>query len=568
MKRLNRAVFHAIKTGTPAQRKYLFRKSKLGPLYFAVYYFPHFFTHPFAPFHYDFIEDIRGLLEQELDEVHWMGFRESAKTSLAKVSLITYAICFQLEHYINVDSYDKANAEATLFDVSQELMTNKRLIADFGRLYTKRRRSQQEEEEEGSEVKRVGMFITRNKVKVEAFSTGSSTRGRLFKHWRPGLYLIDDVENEITKESWAITTKIIAHIEALRAGMAPGARILYLTNYIQEGGVATAIMDHVKTLGRRGRVRNVRLVENLSIDEDGKMTGTISWPGRYVMTDSEAEQVNRETPRAKRKLSVEGKRRSLGERTFMVEMQNEPGAAEDYYFDRERVKELMAKVRSPMRVDAGMKVWAKFDPKHAYTFGSDHASGHGGDHQALAGIDITRKPNLVISTFANNQIGHDTFAFECARELRMYGSPVIVPEYNYGYAAIATLVRDEEDGGCGYTNVYVRKVKNRTTKEEMPVYGFWMSEQTRPDVLSQFRSAVEDGELEILDLALLEECYRFTNEDARNYKAKPGQTRHFDLLIAAALAWEGRHEARVAGSEEERKDKYVNKVQKRGQYDM
>jgi len=558
MLRLNPIVLEAIKSGTPAQRKYLFQNSKLGPLYFAIYYFPHFFTHRFAPFHFEFNEDIHGLFEGRLDEVHWMGFRESAKTSIAKLCLITYAICFQLERYINVDSYDKNNAEATLFDVSQELMTNKRLIQDFGRLYTKRRRPQQEEEEEGSEVKRVGMFITTNKVKVEAFSTGSSTRGRLFKRWRPGLYLIDDVENEITKESWLITTKIIKHINALRAGMGIGAKILYLTNYIQEGGVATDIMLHVQSLGTRGVVRNIKV-----LDTEGQPT----WPGRFVLTDEEAAAINMKiTIRDKRVISVESKRRSLGETTFAVEMMNEPGAAADYFFDRERIKELITKCKPPIKVDAGFKIWAKYDQKHAYSFGSDHASGHGGDHNASAGIDISRKPNLLVGTFADNQIGHDTFAFELRRELLMYGSPILVPEYNYGYACIGTLVRNEEDGGCEYTNIYIRQVKNRTTGKPMDVYGFWMSHGTKSDILSQFRSAVQDGDLEILDADLLDECYRFTNEDARSIQVKEGQTRHFDKLIAAALAWEGRHLAKIAGSSVDQGNKYKNTIQKKGEY--
>ncbi len=557
--RLNPKIFEVLKNGTPAQRKYVFRNSKLGPLYFAIYYFPHFFTHAFAPYHYEFIGDIVGLFEGRLDEVHWIGFRESAKTSVAKLALIIYAICFRLEHYINVDSYDKANAEATLFDVSQELMINKRLAEDFGKLYSKRRRSQKEEDEEGSEVKRIGMFITRNKVKVEAFSTGSSTRGRLFGRYRPGLYLIDDVENEITKQSWAITTKIIDHINALRAGMGPGAKILYLTNYIQEGGVATAIMEHVKSLGSRGVVRNVKV-----LDDKGKPT----WPGRFVLTDAQAVEANmRVVRKEKNVISVESKRRSLGETVFAVEMMNEPGAAQDFYFDRERIKELMAKARKPDLIDAGVSLWGKFNPKHAYSWGSDHASGHGGDHNASVGIDISIKPNRVVASYANNEIDHEPFAFELRRQLLMFGSPIIVPEYNYGYACIATLVRPEEDGGCGYTHIYLRQVKNKTTGKPMDVYGFWMSQQSRPDVLSQFKSAVQDGDLEILDLELLEECYRFTLEDARDYKVKAGQTRHFDKLIAAALAWEGRHLAKVAGSQEGQKDKYKAPLP-RGEYKL
>jgi hypothetical protein len=37
--------------------------------------------------------------------------------------------------YVNIDCYDKSNAESILFDVVTELQTNDLLIGDFGQLY-------------------------------------------------------------------------------------------------------------------------------------------------------------------------------------------------------------------------------------------------------------------------------------------------------------------------------------------------------------------------------------------------------------------------------------------------
>ena len=56
------------------------------------------------------------------------------------------------------------------------------------------------------------------------------------------------------------------------------------------------------------------------------------------------------------------------------------------------------------------------------------------------------------------------------------------------------------------------------------------------------------------DKGLLVEMYHFRKQDARLLKPEPGVTRHFDKLMAAALAWEARKWAPLP--KEERKEKY------------
>jgi hypothetical protein len=105
-----------------------------------------------APFHDDFFDDFEGLVTGRLKEAAWLAYRESAKTSITKIGIawiiarkqVIDALRKQGEEvshwgerlYINIDSYDKANAESVLFDVVTELQTNQLLISDFGHLYT------------------------------------------------------------------------------------------------------------------------------------------------------------------------------------------------------------------------------------------------------------------------------------------------------------------------------------------------------------------------------------------------------------------------------------------------
>lgn len=74
--------------------------------------------------------DTQRLLAGDIRELAWIMFRESAKTSIAK-ALIVYLIWTEQRRYINVDSYDKGNAENILFDVADALMNNRGLVADY-----------------------------------------------------------------------------------------------------------------------------------------------------------------------------------------------------------------------------------------------------------------------------------------------------------------------------------------------------------------------------------------------------------------------------------------------------
>lgn len=159
------------------------KATKSNFLWFFLYYLPHYGSYRFAPFHYEMAVDIHDLIDGTIKELGWIQHRESAKTSFAK-AFILYLICFRLRDYINVDSYDKENAERILFDVAWELQTNKRIIDDFGQIYTTDRSKFQVTQ------KRINNFVTNppegsTGIRVEAYSTQEPVRGRLHGAKRP-----------------------------------------------------------------------------------------------------------------------------------------------------------------------------------------------------------------------------------------------------------------------------------------------------------------------------------------------------------------------------------------------
>ena len=294
---LNLEALRKVKEGTPEERRYLCGKDFS---LFMVYYFIDYHKYDFADFHFDFFDDIHKLMEGDLREAAWIAFRESAKTSIAKI-FVAWLICYGKRRYINVDSFDKENAERTLFDVVVELQTNPRIRIDFGELYNAKRDSDEVTQ------KRVSNFITTNKVRVEAHSTQESVRGRIHGHQRPDFLLIDDFETNKTKDSKAYTEQVISHISEFQAGLDSNAVVLYLGNYITEHGSVASIMERAKG-DHRLRVRNIPAIDPVS----GKPT----WGAKYALTDIEATATG--------KVSLEDKRRMLGSQAFKAEMLNQP----------------------------------------------------------------------------------------------------------------------------------------------------------------------------------------------------------------------------------------------------
>jgi phage terminase large subunit-like protein len=239
-------------------------------------------------------DDIEKLIDGTYREVVWTMFRESAKTSIAK-GFITWVICTEKRSYLNVDAFDKENAERMLFDAIIELQKNPRILQDYGELYNMRRSNEELTQ------KKISNFLTNNGIRVEAHSTQESIRGRLHGAQRPDLLVLDDFETNKTKDSEAYTAQVAGHISEAQSGMAPNGIVLYLCNYITEYGNVANLFQRAKT-DPRLKVRRVDIIAN------NKPT----WPDKYSLTDEPD------------KVSIADIRKKLGPQVFEAEMMNNP----------------------------------------------------------------------------------------------------------------------------------------------------------------------------------------------------------------------------------------------------
>jgi len=292
---INKKALSKVIEGTKSERVYLCGKD--FSLFFC-YYFTHYLKYDFASFHYEMFGDLKDLMDGKYREIAWIMFRESAKTTFAKIFLV-WLVCYGYRRYINVDSFDKENAERILFDIVLELQTNGKILNDFGELFNAKRTSEEITQ------KRINNFLTNNNVRVEAHSTQESVRGRIHGNQRPDCLLLEDFENNKTKDSKAYTQQVISHIDEFKSGLDANAIIVYTGNYITEYGSIQTLIERAKQDSRL-KVRMKAAIEE----------GEPTWPAKYVLTNDEAQKT--------KKISLEDKKRQLGSLVFSAEMLNQP----------------------------------------------------------------------------------------------------------------------------------------------------------------------------------------------------------------------------------------------------
>lgn len=519
--------------GNAETRNYLCEQSLLM---FAIYYFTDYFSYKTADFQYDLFSDFEELVAGRVpsNSGAWVTFAEGAKTSIAKIGL-TWIACYAKKKYCNIDSNDKENSERILFDVVLNLQTNQLILHDFGQVYNAPRNKNE------ATVKRVSNFITNKGTRFEAYSTQESPRGRIHGEQRPDFWLLDDIENSKTIRSAVNTQSVIGHIDEIKRGMSPQACMLLLGNYLIEEGSVAYVMKSIR--GSGGIVRFVPVVDK---------KGNIAWEDKYVHTDEESTRLNQSLPSDQRKVSLETKKRELnagGNRVYEVEMLLDPASAGSAFFDRRKIDLAMEKCVTPTEELAGFMLWGKYNPANAWGIGADTGKGNGGDHSTTALIDFTSIPNRQVGSYANNRIPADQFAYELKRQGDMFGTCIIAPEKNAesGGSCLATLKLIYP-----VDMIYRQVPQDRLTDLPTGTYqtgelGWETNNATKYTILNDLKSAFENGQLIIEDERILKEMKSFTYSDADELGASRvgHSTRHFDLLMALAIAWHMRKYAQI-----------------------
>lgn len=262
---------------------------------FCLYYFPNEFYHDLARFHHQYGEAL-----QKSDDIFFVWFRECVKTVLLRYYYI-YCICYRRKRYIMHYNSNHKKAKKMLLDLAIIMEKNKRIIRDFWHLYIPAEgRSQRDPTKKSIEE-----FITTNQIMVKAMSMGMSPRGETFyassgETFRPDLVAMDDID---TKDNVSSDTMIADDIDFILSEVFGWVdafcQKIFLWNVINEDGRIPRLKKHFQS-----NVKSKMQFFWIPIREKGK----IVW-SRFVATDKEADELNKNIANSKAKyISLEKKR--------------------------------------------------------------------------------------------------------------------------------------------------------------------------------------------------------------------------------------------------------------------
>lgn len=230
-------------------------------------------------------------------------------------------------------------------------------------------------------------------------------------------------------------------------------------------------------------------------------------------------------------------------------------------FDGEMVnrqKELYK--RDPIEIRGDLLIYARFMRGHVYVLGADVSQGVQRDSSTMVVIDITA--GEVVATYKSSSVDPVMFAYDIKKLAIEYGGCIAAPEANnVGFTTCVTLKNI-------YDNVYTQVREDLMEDKPTQKLGWLTTMASKPRMMYELSEAMADNELKVPDEGILLEAKMFNKEDSLVVVVTPQTTRHFDLLIAAAIAWQmrtfasrGKADPRDEAKVEERREHNLHRKQ-------
>ena len=489
-------VLKILEEGTKGEKRALLSFSTEGPEeirkkfnIWSRWYFPRFFPSPDAPFHKDMDLGLIGVYLGKESSFLNIAHRDSAKTTRAKL-FVAYCIAndeLRRRKYIKVLSKDGDNSRQFVTDL-YNLLISPRIKELYPEIFQKTETKREE---------RMSVFTTSTDIKVASDTVGTDQRGDIQDESRPDFIIHDDIETRKSLMSAVVTQSIWLNMEEARTGLAKNGGSIYLCNYISERGNVHKLVQ---------KIENKLIVP---IEENGEPT----WPERFSKEDIASIKKQAE--------DYEG------------EYLCKPSAGKDVYFDRDSVDKQVS--RQPIEEIAGLKIFRKYDPSNRTAGGMDIGGGVGLDSSTSVYMDFDCYPIQVLATYKNNEIKPEAFGHEIARQGKRFGECLVAPENNKFDSVITILKQTYPLHAIHQSQKAGPRIINQVPTE----YGWQTNGATKPMMLSEFSQAIERGIIELNDPDLIAEARSYTAGDLMDREVDPRlTTRHFDLLIAACIAYQ------------------------------
>lgn len=460
------------------------------------HFFIRYFTSEDCKAHEEMDYNNIKLYRSEIIQYVNIAFRGFSKTARTKL-FIAYCIANDLDHskrFFRCLSAELDNAKQSVTDI-YNMLISPAVREMYPEIFLKTDTKREET---------MAGFTTSTGIKLLAKQIGVDQRGKIQEDARVDLDWYDDIETKKTIMSAITTHKIGIAMEEARTGLAIKGGSIYTANYFSEAGNIHKLV----TKKVDGKIVQITPIE----DEQGNPT----W-NRYSKADIE---VMRKT-----------------DEDFEGERMCRPQAGKDIYFDRKALEE-MSRLR-PIKDIAGFKIYRPYNPLHRYAGGHDVAGGVNLDSSSSVFIDFDCYPAQVVGTFHSNTILPEAFGAEVYSQGNVFGGCLLAIENNKFDQAILKA----KQMGANLFLTPGRAIK--TGFQTATTYGWNTNSLTKSQMLSDLKEALESGLLELNDEELIDEVKGYTRNDL--IESAPDirlTTRHFDLLVALAIAWQMRNYAK------------------------
>ena len=190
-------------------------------------------------------------------------------------------------------------------------------------------------------------------------------------------------------------------------------------------------------------------------------------------------------------------------------------------------------------LSSGLRVYKHFVKGHVYGLGADVSLGIKRDSSTMCVMDYTT--GEIVATYRSETIDPVMFAYEIKSVAIMYGACLAAPEANN--VGILTCSKLNEI----YTNIYTQTRTGLIEDHPTQKLGWLSTPSSKPRMMNEFSVGLADDDIKCHDNMMLIEASKFNTEDALKIETISAlttesnngtQTRHFDLLIAGAIAWQ------------------------------
>lgn len=245
---------------SPAFRREMTKKSLF---YFFYCYFSEYIKTTVAPFH----KDMFSVLQEHHPLTIIAGFRGSAKSTIATISLPIWSMLTGRKKYVLVVGRTRPRADKNLLDIKHQLESNRLLVSDLGPI-----------KEEPTPWGMSGLTLNTLNARIESVSVDQPVRGVLFRGNRPDLIILDDVEDLQSVKARDNRQKLYEWFTGeLLPARGDNTQIVLVGNILHDDSLVNRLIQQIDKKERAGVYRKYPLV-----GEDGEPL----WKAKYPTKES------------------------------------------------------------------------------------------------------------------------------------------------------------------------------------------------------------------------------------------------------------------------------------------